>query len=90
MVCDSEDVCETVVADERDLVSFNFDITTLSEELDAFCNRPVQVDKEILSNEDSITDSGGELFVAVEIDAESRSEIAAVGEGSVGWCDFLD
>lgn len=90
MVCHSKDVCETVVADERDLVSFNFDITTLSEELDAFCNRPVQVDKEILSNEDSITDSGGELFVAVEIDAESRSEIAAVGEGSVGWCDFLD
>jgi hypothetical protein len=79
MVCHSEDVCETVVADERDLVSFNVDIATLSKELDAFSNRPVQVDKEILSNEDSIADSVGELVIAVEIDAECRGEIAAVG-----------
>ena len=90
MICHSEDVCETVVADKRDRVSFNVDIAALSEELDAFSDRPVQVDKEILSNEDGITDSGGKLVIAVEIDAERRGEITAVGEGSVGWCDSFN
>ena len=90
MVCHSEDFCETVVADERDQISFNVDIATLSEELNAFSNRPVQVDKEILSNEDRIPDSVGELIVAVEIDVECRSEITAVGERSVSWCAFFD
>jgi len=90
MICHSEDVCETVVADKRDRVSFNVDVAALSEELDAFSDRPVQVDKEILSDEDGITDSGGELVIAVEIDAEGRSEITAVGEGRVGWCDSFD
>ena len=80
MVCHSEDACETVVADKRDLLSFNVNITIVSEELDAFGDWPVQIDKEILSNEDSITDSGGVLLIAVEINAECRSEITTVGE----------
>ena len=90
MVRYSENVCETVVADQWDFLSFNIDVTVLGEELDSFSDWPVQVDKEILSDKDSIANSGRELIIAVEINAERGSEIAAVGEGGISWCGFFD
>lgn len=90
MVRYSENVCETVVAYQWDFLSFNIDVTVLGEELDSFSDWPVQVDKEILSDKDSIANSGRELIIAVEINAERGSEIAAVGEGGISWCGFFD
>lgn len=80
MVRYSEDVSQTVVANEWDLLSFNIDVTTLCEELNAVSDRPVQINKEILSDVDGITNCSGKVLVAVEINAECRGEITAVGE----------
>ena len=90
MVRYSENFCETVVANQWDFLSFNVNFTVLGEELDSFSDRPVQVDKEILSDKDSIANSRRELLICVEINAERRSEITAVGKGGISWCGFFD
>ena len=58
--------------------------------MDTFCDSPIDIDKEFLSDVHDIANGLGELVIVVEIDAEGLSEVAFIGERGISWVAWFD